>query len=207
IIGIARGLSYLHNHHLGPIVHGDLKGSNVLISDNGHALITDFGYTLLKNSSFKITLSLPCGGTYNWMSPEIVESWEREDECKTTTQSDVWAFGMTALELFTRKIPFDHLKNWQGIRRRILQGPPDRPTDCLTHYRMSDDWWGICLECWTSIPLSRPSISQILNKVEATKVCALVFFGFFFSTGQGHHGCHSTTHPRLQAGNSLLCQS
>ncbi|KAG6326687.1 hypothetical protein ID866_12305, partial [Astraeus odoratus] len=48
---IAEGLRYLHNHEP-PIYHGDLKGQNVLISDDGHALLADFGLSFLVRSSF-----------------------------------------------------------------------------------------------------------------------------------------------------------
>lgn len=69
--------------------------SNVLISDEGHALISDFGYTHLDKSSFNLTVSPPCGGTLNWMAPEILDPTEQENVC--SVGSDVWAFGMTIL--------------------------------------------------------------------------------------------------------------
>ena len=111
IVGIAKGLHYLHNHKPNPIFHGDMKGVgrvtfrtqflfdmimlqvNVLISDNREALLTDFGYSVAVNSSFSMTISNQGGtkGTLRWMSPEILEGGEGSAE------ADVWAFGMTAL--------------------------------------------------------------------------------------------------------------
>lgn len=167
VADIARGLYYLHNHPKGPIIHGDLKGSNVLISDEGHALISDFGYTHLDKSSFNLTVSPPCGGTLNWMAPEILDPTEQENVC--SVRSDVWAFGMTILELYTRKNPFPDLKNCLAISRRILSGPPDRPSDDLTCCRMTHNWWAICSDCWECDPLLRPSMSNLLSRIESTE--------------------------------------
>ena len=113
IVDIARGLCYLHNHPRGSIIHGDLKGVgglvkiqiysdgftkvNVLISDEGHALISDFGLSQIIGSSFNMTASSPCGGSVNWMAPEILKPPDEEDAPLMTVRSDVWAFGMTIL--------------------------------------------------------------------------------------------------------------
>ncbi|KIM64460.1 hypothetical protein SCLCIDRAFT_115246, partial [Scleroderma citrinum Foug A] len=172
--GIARGMCYLHTHPLGPIVHGDLKGSNVLISDEGHALITDFGYTSLANSSFNMTVAAPKGGTIKWTSPEIIESFGAERECLMSIEGDTWAYGMTCLELFTRQVPFPNSKSWNSIVTRILAGPPERPSDNVTNFRMSDEWWNISSLCWARDPLLRPSMSELLRKVEETKVSVLI---------------------------------
>ena len=71
--------------------------SNVLISDEGHALITDFGYTSLANASFNMTVVAPKGGTMNWMSPEIIESIGTEHGCSISIEGDIWAYGMSCL--------------------------------------------------------------------------------------------------------------
>ena len=63
---------------------------NVLISPEGHALLTDFGLSRVVNSSFNVP-SLPGGGTLRWMAPEILDGTE------STAAGDVWAFGMTCL--------------------------------------------------------------------------------------------------------------
>ncbi|KAG6336216.1 hypothetical protein ID866_2867 [Astraeus odoratus] len=56
LMDIASGLHYLHSHIKGPIFHGDLKGPNVLVSDDRHALLADFGYSVLTKSSFSMTI-------------------------------------------------------------------------------------------------------------------------------------------------------
>ncbi|KAL4072066.1 kinase-like domain-containing protein [Scleroderma citrinum] len=117
IEGIARGLHYLHDYKPASIFHGDLKGSNVLVSQDGRALLTDFGFTRVVNSSLKMTVDKICGGALNWMAPEIISGGE------VSAEGDVWAFGMTVLELFTRNIP---------------RYPPSRPSEDETLSRLTD---------------------------------------------------------------------
>ncbi|KAG6326353.1 hypothetical protein ID866_12736 [Astraeus odoratus] len=91
IDGIAQGLLYLHTYKQGPIVHGNLKGSNVLISPEGRALLTDFGLYPVFNSTLTVSLGISHGRSMNWMPPEYVDIGE------VTAKGDVWAFAMTAL--------------------------------------------------------------------------------------------------------------
>ncbi|KAG6333823.1 hypothetical protein ID866_5271 [Astraeus odoratus] len=88
---IATGLQYLHTHELGPICHGDLKGLNVLVSNDHRALLTDFGLSTLTKSTLSLSIDSPRGGTFAWMAPELL------DEYNSSAASDVWAYGMTAL--------------------------------------------------------------------------------------------------------------
>ncbi|KAI6130888.1 kinase-like domain-containing protein [Pisolithus thermaeus] len=88
---ITSGLYYLHSHDLGPIVHGDLKGLNVLVSSDRRALLSYFGLSTLNISTFSMSIDTPRGGSCHWMAPELL------DDCPASTASDVWAFGMKTL--------------------------------------------------------------------------------------------------------------
>ncbi|KAG6328811.1 hypothetical protein ID866_10279 [Astraeus odoratus] len=81
---IAEGLHYLHSHEP-PVYHGDLQGKNVLISDDGRALLTDFGLSLLVDSSFSGCGHVN-GGSLNWMAPEGFEDVGNDG---TTPERDV----------------------------------------------------------------------------------------------------------------------
>ncbi|KAG6332326.1 hypothetical protein ID866_6765, partial [Astraeus odoratus] len=157
LAGVAHGLQYLHECKPYPIFHGDLKGVNVLISQEGQALLTDFGLSHAVNSSLKITLNTPCGGTLNWMAPELL------DGGVVSAQGDVWAFGMAALELFTAKDPFHDCKTAALVMARILKGPPPRPSMEDTSFRLTDELWDLCRSCWNPHPNLRPPISGIAN--------------------------------------------
>ncbi|KAI6127878.1 kinase-like domain-containing protein [Pisolithus croceorrhizus] len=123
---------------------------NVLITEDGRALLTDFGLSIHFNSSFTMTVNSPCGGSLYWMAPELVEAGEN---MHATAESDIWAYGMTALELFT------------AVLLGILTGPPERPSEEDTCFRMTDEWWALCSRCWTREPSSRISISDSVKLV------------------------------------------
>ncbi|KAL4070278.1 kinase-like domain-containing protein [Scleroderma citrinum] len=159
IEGIARGLQYLHHHSEGAISHGNLKGRNVLISEDGQALLADFRISLYCNSLFSMSTSDYIGSALNWMAPEIL------DGCAASLEADVWAFGMMGLELFTRKDSFYGHRGTLGIVPRIAQGPPDRPGDEDTCFRMTNEWWNILASCWQSDPHSRPAVSDLLDTI------------------------------------------
>ncbi|KAI6011821.1 kinase-like domain-containing protein, partial [Pisolithus marmoratus] len=157
---IANGLQYLHNHYP-PIYHGDLKGSNVLVSNDGRALLTDFGLPFLVDLAFSIGTNATSKSSMNWTAPEGFDQWG------LTAEVDIWAFGMTALELFTRQQPFHDIELCSKVLSRITQGPaPPRPSNDSTCFRLTDSWWRICCSCWQHEPSSRPSILDIVSQIK-----------------------------------------
>ncbi|KAG6329822.1 hypothetical protein ID866_9267 [Astraeus odoratus] len=160
IQGISHGLFYLHRREEGRVVHGDLKGYNVLISDNGEALLTDFGFSSLAMSSFSLSMSAAKGpGTLRWKAPELLEDND------PTIETDVWGFGMTALELFTRSDPYCNVRSVVGVTVAITRGPPAQP-DEGTCPLLTNEWWGILRGCWEPNPKKRLGISVIVDAVD-----------------------------------------
>ncbi|EKM75153.1 hypothetical protein AGABI1DRAFT_132508 [Agaricus bisporus var. burnettii JB137-S8] len=93
IYDIANGLHYLHSQN---IVHGDLKGRNVLNDDHRCACIADFGLSTIvtdETLGFVATTTGTSGHTTRWASPELLE-----DDARPTTASDIWAFGCVCYE-------------------------------------------------------------------------------------------------------------
>ncbi|KAG8928200.1 hypothetical protein FRC01_006323 [Tulasnella sp. 417] len=84
----ATAIDYLHQRSL---VHGDIKTSNLLISDDDHVLLCDFGLT--KAESAQTSTTMKGTGTLRWQSPEL---W---DNGPKTLKSDVYAFSMTIVEV------------------------------------------------------------------------------------------------------------
>ncbi|KIM64160.1 hypothetical protein SCLCIDRAFT_661064 [Scleroderma citrinum Foug A] len=163
IEGIARGLCYLHNQVSGEIIHGNVKGFNVLISDVGRPLLTDFSLSRLEIASF----STNPDRSINWTALEVL------DGQGITASTDVWSFGMTVLELFTRITPFSGYSGVRDVMVRVFQGPPDRPSDENTCHRLTDQWWDLCSACWNPEPSLRLTMSQIVDKITAI-VCVLL---------------------------------
>ncbi|KAI6142836.1 kinase-like domain-containing protein [Pisolithus tinctorius] len=158
---IALGLRYLHGLKR-PIVHGDLKGDNVLVTSDGRAVLTDFGLSVLENSSFSMTVSNEFGGSLRWMAPEMVNDLSTKDP-RFSMEGDIWAFGMTAIELFTRKLPYHDRVNITSIQLRIILGPPVRPSDEDTLDRMTDNWWDVCSRCLRMDPSSRIKAGDVVK--------------------------------------------
>ncbi|KAG9122237.1 hypothetical protein FRC07_001474, partial [Ceratobasidium sp. 392] len=100
IADIAVGLKYLHDTH---IVHGDLKGGNVVVSATRRCRLVDFGLAKLSEESLGVS-TLSVDGTARWMAPELMNT--ERTKAPITSSSDVYALGMTILEIMTGKLPF-----------------------------------------------------------------------------------------------------
>ncbi|KAG8636520.1 serine/threonine-protein kinase pakF isoform X3 [Manihot esculenta] len=105
-LDITRGMNYLH-HCNPPIIHRDLKSSNLLVDRNWTVKVGDFGLSRLKHETYLTTKTGK--GTPQWMAPEVLRN-EPSDE-----KSDVYSFGVVMWELATEKIPWDNLNSMQLI--------------------------------------------------------------------------------------------
>ncbi|KAJ7659229.1 kinase-like domain-containing protein [Mycena polygramma] len=158
---IAAGLEYLQDRH---IVHGDLKGANILIDGQGNARIADFGSAniLPHASNSSSTVEWPdelSGGTCRWMAPELLAPNRfGRNESQTTFESDVFAFGMVLYETLSGgNIPFHEMLS-MAANLSILAGErPARPPDT------ADCLWTLANECWRHDPGLRPGIGSIVN--------------------------------------------
>ncbi|EMD31571.1 hypothetical protein CERSUDRAFT_119616 [Gelatoporia subvermispora B] len=162
ILGASRGLEYLHNRG---IVHGDLKGSNILVNDLGEASLADFGLATLTYD-----LQLPTWsaerGCVRYTAPEVIDP-ESVGLSKSalSLQSDVYGFAMTMWEIFSGEIPFCHCQNDASVILRICRGErPTRPIG-FTAVQLSDEVWNLLEQCWRAEFDERPSITDIVNLI------------------------------------------
>ena len=77
-------------------------------------------------------------------------------------------------ELFTREDPFYPVRGINAITRRILKGPPDRPSPKTTCFPLTDEWWNVFSKCWHIEPSSRPTMADVANKIEEIVCSSLV---------------------------------
>ncbi|CUA74298.1 hypothetical protein RSOLAG22IIIB_11117 [Rhizoctonia solani] len=190
---ICEGLSYLHQ--IG-ITHGDLKGDNVLVSDEGIPALTDFGNSILTNASMKFTRSNGESNgtamTLRWSAAEIIQGSSQ------TEASDVYSLGMTILEIMTEKIPYHGKADATVMFLVVLQKePPARPENMPLGRNDTDKLWKLLLRCWAYDPVLRPTA------VEVTDVMKLIDPPSTISSGMStnhilqtliDHGCVDLTH-------------
>ena len=147
-IDIFKGLAYLHAEK---ILHRDLKSLNVLLDQDYHAKITDFGLAKIKlETSSTSTLNQKSLGTVRWLSPELFNR-----SAKPTTASDIYAAGMVLWELSSRKLPFSDAANEQIVVTWISTGEQEEiSADCPEKVGQ------VIKCCWAADPLTRPSAQE-----------------------------------------------
>ncbi|KAL0947206.1 hypothetical protein HGRIS_013323 [Hohenbuehelia grisea] len=154
----AAGLEYLH---LQRVIHGDLRGTNVLVGADGTARLSDFGLSKLLENINPSMASTSAGTNARWSAPELVKP-----PGTVSTASDVWAFGMFALELMTEERPFSNLLGDLMVIRELDQGKiPQRPGTDATKRGLSDDIWALMKKCWHKKAQSRPSMTDVRMKL------------------------------------------
>uniref|UniRef100_A0A8C9MK61 Mitogen-activated protein kinase kinase kinase n=1 Tax=Serinus canaria TaxID=9135 RepID=A0A8C9MK61_SERCA len=158
--GIARGMLYLHDEAIVPILHRDLKSSNILLLEkmehddicNKTLKITDFGLA----REWHRTTKMSAAGTYAWMAPEVIKS------SMFSKGSDIWSYGVLLWELLTGEVPYrgiDGLAVAYGVAVNKLTLPI--PSTCPEPFAK------LMKECWEQDPHIRPSFALILEQLTA----------------------------------------
>ncbi|KAG8793872.1 hypothetical protein FRC12_001256 [Ceratobasidium sp. 428] len=149
---IVEGMSYLHESG---VVHGDLKGVNILIAANGSPRLVDFGNAASQEFSLRFAQSSTRPGlSPRWAAPELFKG------TKCNYPADIYALGM---EAFTGDVPFPDKQDRQvmsGVMFKRLQ--PERPEAIIpTGSRDGDKMWSLLQWCWEYEPGKRPSTTKV----------------------------------------------
>ncbi|KAG1879420.1 kinase-like domain-containing protein [Suillus tomentosus] len=158
----ARGIEYLHGCN---IVHGNRECISVLrltqFSMQGVVCIGDFGHTQVLDEVLGREEFTAYTGSSNvrWNAPELLGG----DDVKPTKASDVFAFGMSILELVTKQAPYSHRKRdltvIMDINDKHLPLRPTEPEDVSRW--MHNELWEVLNRCWCFMPQERMDLGEI----------------------------------------------
>ncbi|XP_026160689.1 serine/threonine-protein kinase TNNI3K isoform X2 [Mastacembelus armatus] len=153
-IDVAKGMEYLHNLTQ-PIIHRDLNSHNILLYEDGHAVVADFGESRFLQSVDEDNMTKQ-PGNLRWMAPEVFTQCTRY-----SVKADMFSYALCLWELLTGEIPFAHLKPaaaaadmaYHHIRPPVGNSIP-KPISALL------------IRGWNSSPEDRPEFSEVVSSLE-----------------------------------------
>ncbi|KAI0946587.1 hypothetical protein AcW1_010016 [Taiwanofungus camphoratus] len=171
LIDIAKGLEYLHRMS---VIHGDIKGANVLVDDAGRACLSDFGMTTVTYDLDTVNsdATTTCGrGTLSYIAAEIFAAQMSlfGSPALLTMESDVYAFSMLTWEIFAGHHPFkDPQGEWIGDA--VVSGKRPERLPHATALGLSDAVWGLMEASWQHQASERLKVPHILTCLVNEKI-------------------------------------
>ncbi|XAR62034.1 Non-specific serine/threonine protein kinase [Bertholletia excelsa] len=178
-VGAARGLEYLHHGCDRPVVHRDVKSSNILLDELMKPRIADFGLAKIvqANSSKDSSSSHVVAGTLGYIAPEYGYTY------KVNEKSDVYSFGVVLMELVTGKRPIEpefgenrDIVSWLSSNLKSRESVLGM-VDCTIHEAFKEDAIKVLrigVLCTARLPALRPSMRSVVQMLEDAEPCKLV---------------------------------
>ncbi|KAF9780033.1 kinase-like domain-containing protein [Thelephora terrestris] len=163
---VTSAVAYLHRLK---IVHGDLKGKNVLVDNTAAARISDFGLMTMADSGTNVfsQSSISSSGTHRWMSPELLYPENFGSDGRKTRESDCYALGMLIYEVLSGHPPFYHMRTLSAVIAVVIDGQrPERPPNAES-LGFSDAIWGLLQLCWSESSSTRPTAEQLFDELSS----------------------------------------
>ena len=168
----ARGIEYLHNYSIPPIIHRDIKSSNILLDGNWTASVSDFGLSLMWPESEEETMYMKAVGTVGYIDPE----------CYVlnilTVKSDGYGCWVVLLELLTGKQAVftndgaGHMGDVEYARHWIVAGELEKILDKRVGLQEMNEIEAVevvactALHCISLQGKDRPTVSDVVAKLE-----------------------------------------
>ncbi|XP_077627475.1 receptor-interacting serine/threonine-protein kinase 2 isoform X2 [Crocuta crocuta] len=164
---IALGVNYLHNM-TPPLLHHDLKTQNILLDNEFHVKIADFGlskWRMMSLSQSRSSKSSPEGGTIIYMPPE---NYEPGQKSRASVKHDIYSYAIITWEVLSRKQPFEEVTNPLQIMYSVSQGRrPDTNEENLPFDIPHRALMISLIESgWAQNPDERPSFLKCLIELE-----------------------------------------
>ncbi|XP_039803012.1 receptor-like protein kinase 7 isoform X2 [Panicum virgatum] len=171
-VGAARGLEYLHHGCGRPILHRDVKSSNILLDESFKPRLADFGLAKILSGEADSSGGV-VAGTLGYMAPEYAYTW------KVTEKSDVYSFGVVLLELVTGLPAVVPAEEGSGESRDLVGWVSRRLESrdkvmSLVDARVTEGWareeavrvLRVAVLCTNRTPSMRPSMRSVVQMLE-----------------------------------------
>jgi len=195
---VAEGLLYLHTPTKSKdvVVHGDIKGDNILIDDDGTAVLGDFGVSRIiqgelgaSSTLIATTSSLRLAGAEVFKAPELFKNGVQK-----TPASDVWAYGILVYQFYTGDLPFKgETHHYVDALDKNMR--PLRPANCE-----SGQVWAITQACWAIQARRRLTMADISLRMQYATAMDVVER----DQGQFWEKTNDTSRCNRQIGNADL---
>ncbi|KAJ3538466.1 hypothetical protein NMY22_g5150 [Coprinellus aureogranulatus] len=170
---ILKAVSYLHAND---IVHGDLKGANILVDSSGRACISDLGFSRLTAAAaltWTTIQSVASIGTVPWQAPELLEAHLLGRPFLPTSLADVYSLGCINYEIFVGLMPFwdvspgspfaPYVILKEVVKKDRRPTKPEASSDAFLKRGLTEELWSMMELCWLRDPVLRPSAVELLE--------------------------------------------
>ncbi|CAI9784374.1 unnamed protein product [Fraxinus pennsylvanica] len=177
MIDVACALEYLHHGYSSPIVHCDLKPSNVLLDEDMVAHVADFGIAKLVTKDQRISLTKTLG-TIGYMAPEYASTG------LISPMADVYSYGIMLMETLTKKMQTNDMFVAElTMRRWVFESFPEKimhivDVDLVNavedNIRAKESFFrsvmGLALECTANLSEERLNMKDVLTRLKKIKI-------------------------------------
>ncbi|KAH1208836.1 putative leucine-rich repeat receptor-like protein kinase [Glycine max] len=168
-LGAARGLDYLHELANPPIIHRDIKSTNILLDERLNAKVSDFGLSKPLGEGAKGYITTQVKGTMGYLDPEYYMTQQ------LTEKSDVYSFGVLMLELVTARRPIergkyivkvvkdaiDKTKGFYGLEEIL-----DPTIELGTALSGFEKFVDLAMQCVEESSSDRPTMNYVVKEIE-----------------------------------------
>lgn len=164
-LDVARGLEYLHDGAVPPVIHRDIKSSNILLDQTMRARVADFG---LSREEMVDKNAANIRGTFGYLDPEYISTKA------FTKKSDVYSFGVLLFELIAGRNPQQGLMEYVELAAMNSEGKVgweeivDSRLEGKFDLQELNDVAALAYKCINRMPRRRPSmrdIVQVLSRI------------------------------------------
>lgn len=175
-LGAARGLEYLHHGCDRPVIHRDVKSSNILLDEHMKPKISDFGLAKIMQASGGMDSTQIIAGTHGYIAPEYAYTY------KVKEKSDIYSFGVVLMELVTGKMPVEaefgenkDIVHWVCSKMRSKDSEIHLVDSSISKALKEDaaKVLRIAIHCTMKTPALRPSMRMVVQMLEEVEPYSL----------------------------------